>query len=80
MSSFQTIYSSLAVVELIKYCQFKPSIRVYISSSRTNKMLSVQKNIFKFRISRTNKKLSVQNLFKSHSSIAKKKLSKNCQS
>ena len=59
MFSVQTIYSSLAVVELIKCCQFKQ---------------------FEFRISRINKKVSVQNLFKSHSSVAKKKLSKNCQS
>ena len=28
MSSVQTIYLTLAVVELIKYCQFQQSIRV----------------------------------------------------
>ena len=43
-------------------------------------MSSVQTNLFEFSSGRTNKKVSVQNLFKSHSSIAKKKLSKNCQS
>ena len=41
MLSVRKIYSSLAVVELIKSRQFK--ILFKFSSSRTNKMLSVQK-------------------------------------
>ena len=41
MLSVRKIYSSLAVVELIKCCQFKNLFK--FSSSRTNKKLSVQK-------------------------------------